>query len=221
MSNGMGFSRAVFCFTGMDFYRGEIMSYFTAKQIGETLAKARVAAGLSQLEMAHRINKGRATIQSWECGEYSPRADDIMDWFEVCGFSPLASFQEMLYPELYKEPVQRKSDEELDEALTEYFRTAPRIVKEMALFILLGRHGSYPPAVFAEVCANLHTPLQNKVSVCGQILDNYGFAVATGTDPIPWEVQPPVSLLQSAYQAGKEAAKSGETDYTAKRGEEL
>ena len=90
----------------------------------------------------------------------------------------------------------------------------------MVLFILLGRHGSYPPAVFAEVCANLHTPLQNKVSVCGQILDNYGFAVATGTDPIPWEVQPPVSLLQSAYQAGKEAAKSGETDYTAKRGEE-
>lgn len=74
---------------------------------------------------------------------------------------------------------------------------------------------------FAEVCANLHTPLQNKVSVCGQILDNYGFAVATGTDPIPWEVQPPVSLLQSAYQAGKEAAKSGEADYTAKRGEEL
>lgn len=144
-----------------------------------------------------------------------------MDWFEACGTSPLPAMQEMLHPELYKEPVQRKSDEELDEALTEYFRTAPRIVKEMVLFILLGRHGSYPPAVFAEVCANLHTPLQNKVSVCGQILDNYGFAVATGTDPIPWEVQPPVSLLQSAYQAGKEAAKSGEADYTAKRGEEL
>ena len=90
----------------------------------------------------------------------------------------------------------------------------------MVLFILLGRHGSYPPAVFAEVCANLHTPLQNKVSVCGQILDNYGFAVATGADPIPWEVQPPVNLLRSAYQAGKEAAKSGEADYTAKRGEE-
>lgn len=171
--------------------------------------------------MARRINKGKATVQSWECGASSPPADKIMDWFEACGASPLPAMQEMLHPELYKEPIQRKSDEDLDEALTEYFRTAPRIVKEMVLFILLGRHGSYPPAVFAEVCANLHTPLQNKVSVCGQILDNYGFAVATGTDPIPWEVQPPVNLLRSAYQAGKEAAKSGEADYTAKRGEEL
>lgn len=196
------------------------MSYFTAEKLGITLARARVAAGLSQVDMARRINKGKATIQSWECGASSPPADKIMDWFKACGASPLPAMQEMLHPELYKEPIQRKSDEDLDEALTEYFRTAPRIVKEMVLFILLGRHGSYPPAVFAEVCANLHTPLQNKVSVCGQILDNYGFAVATGTDPIPWEVQPPVNLLRSAYQAGKEAAKSGEADYTAKRGEE-
>ena len=197
------------------------MSYFTAEKLGVALARARVAAGLSQVEMARRINKGKATVQSWECGASSPPADKIMDWFEACGASPLPAMQEMLHPELYKEPIQRKSDEDLDKALTEYFRTAPRIVKEMVLFILLGRHGSYPPAVFAEVCANLHTPLQNKVSVCGQILDNYGFAVATGTDPIPWDVQPPVSLLRSAYQAGKEAAKSGEVDYTAKRGEEL
>lgn len=197
------------------------MSYFTAEKLGIALAQARVAAGLSQVDMARRINKGKATVQSWECGASSPPADKIMDWFEACGASPLPAMQEMLHPELYKEPIQRKSDEELDEALTEYFRTAPRIVKEMVLFILLGRHGSYPPAVFAEVCANLHTPLQNKVSVCGQILDNYEFAVATGTDPIPWEVQPPVNLLRSAYQAGKEAAKSGEADYTAKRGEEL
>lgn len=197
------------------------MSYFTAEKLGFALARARVAAGLSQVEMARRINKGKATVQSWECGASSPPADKIMDWFEACGASPLPAMQEMLHPELYKEPIQRKSDEELDEVLTEYFRTAPRIVKEMVLFILLGRHGSYPPAVFAEVCANLHTPLQNKVSVCGQILDNYEFAVATGTDPIPWEIQPPVNLLRSAYQAGKEAAKSGEADYTAKRGEEL
>jgi transcriptional regulator with XRE-family HTH domain len=197
------------------------MSYFTAEKLGFALARARVAAGLSQVDMARRINKGKATVQSWECGASSPPADKIMDWFEACGASPLPAMQEMLHPELYKEPIQRKSDEDLDKALTEYFRTAPRIVKEMVLFILLGRHGSYPPAVFAEVCANLHTPLQNKVSVCGQILDNYEFAVATGTDPIPWEVQPPVNLLRSAYQAGKEAAKSGEADYTAKRGEEL
>lgn len=112
------------------------MSYFTAEKLGVALARARVAAGLSQVDMARRINKGKATVQSWECGASSPPADKIMDWFEACGTSPLPAMQEMLHPELYKEPIQRKSDEELDEVLTEYFRTAPRIVKEMVLFIL-------------------------------------------------------------------------------------
>lgn len=196
------------------------MSYFTAEKIGQALAKARVAAGLSQHDMARRIGKGRATIQNWESGASSPPTDKIMDWFEACGCSPLAPMQEMLHPELYRQTASDMTDEELDDALWAYFAQAPRIVKEMILFIAMGRHGSYPPAVFAEVCANLHTPLQNKVSVCGQVLDNYTCAAATGTDPVPGEVQPPVELLRTAYKAGKDAARKGEHAYTAKRGDE-
>ena len=197
------------------------MSYFTGKQIGSVLAKVRIAAGLSQADMARRIGKGKTTVQGWESGDYSPRADDIMDWFEVCGCSPLAPFQEMLHPDLYRKPTSELTDEELDDALAIYFETAPRAVKEMVLFIALGEHGSYPPAVIAEVCANLHTPLQNKVSVCGQVLDNYTCAVATGTDPVPNATHPPLELLREAYRAGKNAARCGETTYTAKRGEML
>lgn len=196
------------------------MSYFTAKQIGAALARARIAAGLSQADIARRINKGRATVQGWECGEYSPRADDIMDWFEACGCSPLAPFQEMLHPDLYRRPTTELTDEELDTALATYLATAPRAVKEILLFIALGSHGSYPPAVIAEVCANLHTPLQNKVAVCGQVIDNYTCAVATGTDPVPGAPHPPLELLRDAYKAGKAAARSGENAYTAKRGEQ-
>lgn len=183
------------------------------------LARVRIAAGLSQTDIARRIGKGRATVQGWESGEYSPRADDIMDWFEACGCSPLAPFQEMLHPELYRQPTTELTDEELDAAIAEYFSTAPRAVKEMLLFIAMGRHGSYPPAVIAEVCANLHTPLQNKVAVCGQILDNYTCAVATGTDPVQNAPHPPLDILRDAYSAGKAAARSGESTYTAKRGE--
>lgn len=91
------------------------MSYFTAEKLGIALARARVAAGLSQVDMARRINKGKATVQSWECGASSPPADKIMDWFEACGASPLPAMQEMLHPELYKEPIQRKSDEDLED----------------------------------------------------------------------------------------------------------
>lgn len=195
------------------------MSYFTAKQIGEMLAKSRIAAGLSQMDMARRLNRGKTTIQNWESGTYSPHADDLMDWFTACGVSPLAPVQEMLHPELYRQTASRMTDEELDAAVRAYFDHAPRIVKEMILFIAMGKHGSYPPAVFAEVCANLHTPLQNKVSVCGQVLDNYACAVATKTDPLPGDVQPPVELLRTAYEAGRIASQNGEQSYTAKRGE--
>ncbi len=195
------------------------MSYFSAKRIGEMLAMVRVSAGLSQTDMARRINKGRATVQSWECGASSPPADKIMDWFEACGCSPLAPFQEMLHPDLYRKPTSALPDEELDAALAAYFDTAPRMIKEMLLFIILGEHGSYPPAAIAEVCANLHTPLQNKVSVCAQVIDNYTCAVDTRTDPVPDAPHPPLELLRDAYKAGKQAARSGKSAYTTKRGE--
>lgn len=196
------------------------MSYFTAAKIGTALAKARVSAGLSQREIARMIEKNERTVQNWEKGVSSPDCDEIMDWFMACGCSPLAPMQEMLHPELYRQTASSMTDEELDAAVRAYFDHAPRIVKEMILFIAMGKHGSFPPAVFAEVCANLHTPLQNKVSVCGQVLDNYACAVATKTDPVPGDVQPPVELLRTAYEAGKVASQNGERSYTAKRGEE-
>lgn len=196
------------------------MSYFTAAKIGTALAKARVSAGLSQREIARMIEKNERTVQNWEKGVSSPDCDEIMDWFTACGCSPLAPMQEMLHPELYRQTASSMTDEELDAAVRAYFDHAPRIVKEMILFIAMGKHGSFPPAVFAEVCANLHTPLQNKVSVCGQVLDNYACAVATKTDPVPEDVQPPVELLRTAYEAGKVASQNGEQAYTAKRGEE-
>lgn len=55
------------------------MSYFTASQIGKALAKTRVSAGLSQAEIARRIEKGERTVQSWEKGCTSPDSDEIMD----------------------------------------------------------------------------------------------------------------------------------------------
>lgn len=194
------------------------MSYFTAAKIGTALAKARVEAGLSQREMAHLIGMTERTVQNWEKGQSSPDGDEIMDWFTACGASPLAAMQEMLHPELYRKQATNMTDEELDAAIAGFLDTSPRIVKEMILFIVLGKHGSYPPAAIAEICANLHTPLQNKVSVCGQVLDNYNCAVATHTDPVPDDVHPPVELLTTAYKAGKEAARRGETSYTTKRG---
>ena len=69
------------------------MSYFTASQIGKALAKTRVSAGLSQAEIARRIEKGERTVQSWEKGCTSPDSDEIMDWCTACGVSPITVFR--------------------------------------------------------------------------------------------------------------------------------
>lgn len=142
------------------------MSYFSAKRIGEMLAMVRVSAGLSQTDMARRINKGRATVQSWECGASSPPADKIMDWFEACGCSPLAPFQEMLHPDLYRKLPSALTDEELDAALAAYFDTAPRMVKEMLLFYRPWRAWQLPASRDRRgVRKPAHAPAEQSLSV--------------------------------------------------------
>ena len=112
------------------------MSYFTASQIGKALAKTRVSAGLSQAEIARRIEKGERTVQSWEKGCTSPDSDEIMDWCTACGVSPIAIFMEMLHPDLYKVPDDGKADEELNAELRRLVVNLPPLTKRLLLFIL-------------------------------------------------------------------------------------
>lgn len=189
------------------------MRYITAGRIGKTLAKARNEAGLTQRAIAEQLGISKATVQSWENGQTSPNCDDLMEWFVACKVSPLAYFQEMLYPELYAQPLDQQQDRDLEDVLMVCIRRTPIAVKRMLLYIFMGKHGSYPPAVIAEICANLHTPLKDRVSVCGQIIDNYNCARATGTDPVPDGEQPPIEDLTQTYKAGRAASQSGAASY--------
>lgn len=195
------------------------MSYFTASQIGEALAKARISAGLSQVEIARRIEKGERTVQSWEKGCTSPDSDEIMDWCTACGVSPIAIFMEVLHPDLYKGTDSKKSEETVDQELQVLVRGLPPLTKRLLLFILKGRHGSNPPAVISEVAANLHCPLNNRVSVCGTIIDQYTYAQIAGLDPCPDAPQPPIDDLRINYKAGRAAAENGAFGYIGQKKE--
>lgn len=189
------------------------MRYFTAGQIGQTLARARVEAGLSQRQIAEKLNISKLTAQKWENGQTCPNCDDMMEWFVACGVSPLAYFQEMIYPSIYSHDFNKQTEQSIEDALIAYIRKAPAGVKRMLMYIFMGQHGSYPPAVIAELCANLHTPLKDRVAVCGQIIDNYNCARATGTDPVPNGEQPPIDTLTQMYKSGRESAQKGGTSY--------
>lgn len=195
------------------------MSYFTASQIGKALAKARVSARLSQAEIARRIEKGERTVQSWEKGCTSPDSDEIMDWCTACGVSPITVFMEMTHPDLYKVPDDGKADDELNAELRRIVVKLPPLTKRLLLFILKGSHGSSPPAVISEVAANLHCPLNNRVSICGAVIDHYSFAQSMGLDPCPREPQPPLEDLRMNYKAGRAASENGAHGYTGSRKE--
>lgn len=195
------------------------MSYFTAAKIGKALAKARVSAGLSQREMAIALNRGERTVQSWEKWISSPDSDEVFDWCSACGVSPISVFMEMIHPELYAVPDDGKTDEELDAELCRFVVNLPPLTKRLLLFILKGSHGSSPPAVISEVAANLHCPLNNRVSICGAVIDHYRFAQSMGLDPCPREPQPPLEDLRMNYKAGRAASENGAQGYTGSRKE--
>lgn len=195
------------------------MSYFTSAKIGAALAKARVKAGLSQREMARMIEKNERTVQNWEKGQSSPDSDEIMDWCTACGVSPITIFMEMLHPDLYKVPDDGKADDELNAELCRFVVNLPPLTKRLLLFILKGSHGSSPPAVISEIAANLHCPLNNRVSVCGTIIDQYNFAQSMGLDPCPDAPQPHIDDLKINYKAGRTAAENGAFGYIGKKKE--
>ena len=144
------------------------MSYFTAAQIGKALSKARVSAGLSQREIAIRLQKGDAAI---------------------------------------------------DKELHTLVQALPPLSRRLLLFVLKGRHGSSPPAVISEIAANLHCPLNNRVSVCGTIIDQYSFAQIRGLDPCPDEPHPPMEDLKINYKSGRAASENGALGYIGRRKE--
>ena len=179
----------------------------------------RVSAGLSQAEIARRIEKGERTVQSWEKGCTSPDSDEIMDWCTACGVSPITVFMEMTHPDLYKVPDDGKADDELNAELRRLVVSLPPLTKRLLLFILKGSHGSSPPAVISEIAANLHCPLNNRVSICGTIIDQYNFAQSMGLDPCPDAPHPPIDDLKINYKAGRAAAENGAFGYIGQKKE--
>ena len=69
------------------------------------------------------------------------------------------------------------------------------------------------------MAANLHCPLNNRVTVCGTIIDQYSFAKIRGLDPCPDEPHPPIEDLKANYASGRTASENGALGYIGRRKE--
>ncbi len=51
--------------------------------IGSRIARMREQSGLSQADLAKRMNISRAGVQSWECGANSPSTDNLISLAKI------------------------------------------------------------------------------------------------------------------------------------------
>ncbi len=59
----------------------------TKEEIGQIIKESRVSAGLTQLQVAKKLERPQQTIASWESGKSQPDANTLFELFQVLGRS--------------------------------------------------------------------------------------------------------------------------------------
>ena len=67
--------------------------------------------------------------------------------------------------------------------------------------------------MYQQWMANLMTPLRDRKRICGQIIDNYNEALATGSITDPDAPQPNMDVLRACYEASSQSVQNGDSGY--------
>ncbi len=99
-------------------------------------------------------------------------------------------------------------------ALADYYehRASPLEV-EQEYYFLFADHGSSCDGMYQQWMANLMTPLRDRKRICGQIIDNYNEALATGAITDPDAPQPNMDVLRACYEASSQSVQNGDSGY--------
>lgn len=186
-------------------------------RVAEALRLARSHAGLSQRKLAERMHISREVAAKWEQCYSEPSLADVMRWLTCCGVSAERFMDACIHPGLLAHLEDDESDADKRQLLHEAIDEATSYEVDALLYIRYGDHGSDHVGVLTEILANLHCPLDNRVSHCGTIISDYEVAHARGTDPDPAGLQPKMSILKQAHSSGKAAAIADQQAYSIKR----
>ena len=168
-------------------------------QVSQILAKWRKEAGLTQEDIARKLDVTRRTIVSLENGEKHLKFFTIFQWAEATRRSI-----EKLTAELWG--ISHTGD--LD-------RMAKALIDRVALFtpdeikgvyfIFFGDHKSDLHA-FIQLCvAYLQCPMRDKQSITLQIINNYRNAALRDELVQPDDARPDIDLLSHAQEQGRKA----------------
>lgn len=181
-------------------------------RIAAYLGETRTIAGLTQAEMAKRMDVSRRTIQSWESGESFPRFSKIMRWMAQTRQNPIRILQEVSAP-VFDNIREADEDQRIERALQERVSSLRINEKRGLLFLLFGNHGSSVYA-FLQLCiAYLHCPMGDRQNIALQVINNYKNAVEMGTIVSPDNIRPDMATLERALEKGRRAYINGESSY--------
>lgn len=174
------------------------------KKLSEVWARSRCEAGKSQEYMALEMGVSRKTVQNWEKGVSAPSIDKAIEWFRVLGESPMPFLFAYVFPEM--EGCSGDDDEkELRKNVALLLEEMPPEGLRQLLFLFYGNHGSSPRAILQLVNAHLQTPMKDRVSQAGVVINNYELALLKGNLAAPDEVKPDLEMLKRAYEEGRRA----------------
>lgn len=183
-------------------------------KINEMLQKSRYDAGLSQQQVADKMNINKTTIKNWEAGYSSPSLDKTLEWFEVLGIPMYPYLISMLYPTEMQAAI-NQDESKARETLHKYIDELDDFHVNELLYLLYGSHGSSPTGTLDSVTAYLHLPLALRVCITENILCNYEMAAATEQLVSPNDIIPKLETLKRCVTTAKKAVEEGKNSYVA------
>lgn len=186
-------------------------------RVAEAMTAAREAAGVSQRELADRLGRDKRTIQKWEKGEMKIALEDFLDIFDALKIPVEAYSKWIRNPELFPrglDDIRGFSTDKKRSALADYYEhQASPLEVEQEYYFLFANHGSSCDGMYQQWMANLMTPLRDRKRICGQIIDNYSEALATGAITDPDAPQPNMDMLRACYEASSQSVQNGDSGY--------
>lgn len=186
-------------------------------RVAEAMTAAREAAGVSQRELADRLGRDKRTIQKWEKGEMKITLEDFLDIFDALKIPVEAYSKWIRNPELFPrglDDIRGFSTDKKRSALADYYEhQASPLEVEQEYYFLFANHGSSCDGMYQQWMANLMTPLRDRKRICGQIIDNYNEALATGAITDPDAPQPNMDVLRACYEASSQSVQNGDSGY--------
>lgn len=178
--------------------------YSDDETIAQLLIKSREDAGLSQGEVAKRMDVSKRTVQNWESCVSSPSPSMIVAWFSAIHKQLLPYLLQATYG---GESLDDLTDEQLDNTVFHFVKSLPRRSKEEIAYLAYGDHGTAPLAFFELAMAYVQTSLRDRVMAAQLIKANYELSKAFDTVSDPNQIQPDLDVIDEFIDAAKKTIK--------------